>query len=165
MKKNILCAALSLLITAAGFSKEIIVTEGGLTLSKAIAQAKSGDTIIIDGTISSNTISLSKNNITIKGINDATIDFSSTLSGVNKNLLEAAIRDVETGDHIKLVNQKSEGMKALRSKLDKCRGFTITGNDNIFESLVIKNAADNGIFVSGSHNTFKKVQSRILCDC
>ncbi len=100
---------------------ELIVTNGGLSLSSAISQAKSGTTIIVRGTVTSGKVELPAG-VTIKGENNATIDFSQT-SG-------------------------SSG-----------RGITIATNGSTLKDIKVINAADNGIFISGSNNTFYNVET------
>lgn len=99
---------------------ELIVTNGGLSLSSAIFQAKTGTTIIIRGTVTSDTINLPAG-LTIKGENNATIDFSQT-SG------------------------------------NSGRGIVIDTNASTLKDIKIINAADNGIFISGSNNSFYNVE-------
>ena len=97
----------------------ITVKNGGTSLSSAMSQAKSGTTIVIDGTVKSGSVKL-PSGVHITGKNNATIDFSST-SG-------------NTG-----------------------RGITISGSGSNLSNFTVKNAADNGIFIDGSNNTFTNV--------
>lgn len=100
---------------------EIIVTDGGLSLSSAISQAKAGMTIIIRGTITSNTINLPAG-VTLKGEENATINFASTSGSSGK-------------------------------------GIVIDTNGSTLKDIKIMNAADNGIFISGSNNTFYNIET------
>lgn len=97
----------------------ITVKNGGTSLATACKNAKAGTTIVIDGTIYSNAVSVPAG-VHISGKNNATIDFSQT-SG-------------STG-----------------------RGLTFAGSGSTVQNITVKNAADNGIYVTGNNNTFKYV--------
>lgn len=99
----------------------IEVKEGGTTLSTAISKAKSGTTIVINGTVKSGSINVPAG-VNISGINNAVIDFSST-SGSNG------------------------------------RGLSFAGNGSNVSNVTVKNAADNGLYITGSNNTFRYVTS------
>ena len=98
----------------------IVVSNGGTSLSSAISQAKSGTTIIVNGTVKSGTVNLPAG-VTLKGQNNAVIDFSQT-SGSN-------------------------------------RGIVIATNGSTLRDIKIINAADNGIYITGSNNTFYNVET------
>ncbi len=97
----------------------IEVKNGGTTLSAAISKAKSGTTIVINGTVKSGAVKVPAG-VNIAGKNNAVIDFSST-SGSNG------------------------------------RGLTFEGNGSTVSDITIKNASDNGVYITGSNNTFKNV--------
>ena len=97
----------------------IEVKNGGTSLESAIKKAKSGTTIVINGTVKSGAVKV-PSGVNISGKNNATIDFSST-SGSNG------------------------------------RGLTFEGNGSKVENVTIINASDNGIYVTGSNNTFDHV--------
>ncbi|MDD7185333.1 MAG: RICIN domain-containing protein [Oscillospiraceae bacterium] len=97
----------------------IEVKNGGTSLSTAISKAKSGTTIVINGTVKSGAVKV-PSGVNISGKNNATIDFSST-SG-------------STG-----------------------RGLIFEGNGSLVQNVTIKNASDNGLYITGSNNTFKYV--------
>ncbi|MCR5787370.1 MAG: right-handed parallel beta-helix repeat-containing protein [Acholeplasmatales bacterium] len=100
-------------------SGSIEVKAGGMSLSDAMKKAKSGQTVVINGTVKSGRIDV-PSGVNIKGINNAKIDFSST-SG-------------------------SQG-----------KGLVFNGKGSTVENIIVTNAADNGIYIEGSNNTFKYV--------
>lgn len=97
---------------------QIVVSNGGTSLSSALSKAKSGTVIVIDGTVKSGSVSLPAG-VIIQGKNNAVIDFSQTSGGA--------------------------------------RGITIADNGCTLQDITVKNAADNGIYVTGSSNTFRNV--------
>ena len=117
----------------------ITVTSSGTTLEKAISSAKSGDTILIKGTVKSGSVKLKGNNITIKGENGAKIDFSNTASG---------------GRGITITG-KNNTIKDLEIYKAKDNGIYVDGGSyNRFENLNIHNNEDTGLQISngGSNN-------------
>ncbi|WP_022749399.1 right-handed parallel beta-helix repeat-containing protein [Lachnobacterium bovis] len=96
-----------------------VIVKGNASLVNAVKTAKSGTTIVVDGTVKSNTITV-PSGVNIKGINNAVIDFSSTTGGNGK-------------------------------------GLNLPSNGSTISDITIKNAADNGIFISGNNNTLKNV--------
>ena len=87
-----------------------MVKAGGMSLADALKKAKSGQTVVIDGTVKSGSVSLPAG-VNLAGKNNGTIDFSQT-SG-------------------------SSG-----------RGITLSGNGSTLSNITVKNASDNGIFIS-----------------
>ncbi|CDM70474.1 putative secreted protein [Clostridium bornimense] len=110
----------------------ITVESNGTTLEKAVSSAKSGDTILIKGTIKSSSITL-KDNITIKGESGAKIDFSNTSNG---------------GRGITITG-KNNTIKDLEIYNAKDNAIYVNGGDyNRFENLNIHNNADTGLQIS-----------------
>ncbi|SDH99467.1 Right handed beta helix region [Pseudobutyrivibrio sp. 49] len=99
----------------------IEVKNGGTTLSAALSKAKSGTTIVINGTVKSGAVKVPAG-VHISGKNNAVIDFSST-SGSNG------------------------------------RGLTFEGNGSKVSNITVKNASDNGLYITGSNNTFTSVEA------
>ena len=99
----------------------IVVKNGGTSLETAISKAKSGTTIVVNGTVKSGKVTLPAG-VNIKGENSAVIDFSST----------SAKRD---------------------------KGISMPNDGSTISNITIKNAGDNGIYVTGSNNTFEYVET------
>lgn len=119
---------------------EIIVTKGGLSLSSAIAQAKSGSTIVVRGTVTSNTVSLPAG-VTLKGENNATIDFSQTSGSTGRGIVIDT--NGSTLKDIKIINAADNGI-------------FISGANNTFYNVETAYNHDAGVQVSngGSYNKF-----------
>ena len=106
----------------------ITVEANGTTLEKAVSSAKSGDTILVKGTVKSSSITL-KDNITLKGESEAKIDFSNTKSG---------------GRGITITGRNNT-IKDLEIYNAKDNAIYVNGGDyNRFENLNIHNNADTG---------------------
>lgn len=125
--------------------EEITVSStSDITLVQAVEQAKSGDTIIISGAIVSSEIELPQG-VTLKGIDNAVIDFSSSKNGqdgitINKN--KCVVQDIE------IVCAKDNAI-------------SITGNNNTLENLNVHDNAGTGIELSdgAANNYIYKVKS------
>lgn len=110
----------------------ITVEANGTTLEKAVSSAKSGDTILVKGTVKSSSITL-KDNITLKGESEAKIDFSNTKSG---------------GRGITITGRNNT-IKDLEIYNAKDNAIYVNGGDyNRFENLNIHNNADTGLQIS-----------------
>lgn len=110
----------------------ITVSNDGTTLENAISSAKSGDTILIKGTVKSKSVTL-KSNITLKGEDGAKIDFSNTSNGSRGLTITGnnnTVKDLE------ICNAKDNGI------------YVNGGNYNRFENLNIHNNADTGLQIS-----------------
>jgi hypothetical protein len=119
--------------------KIINVSNRGLSLSSAIAQAKSGDTIVIDGTVTSGTVAVSKSGITIKGINKAKIDFKQTAVG-------------QKGLDFKGNNNTIQDIEVCNAGDN---GIYVTGTGNKFYRLAVHDNKDAGVQISnGGDNTY-----------
>ena len=110
----------------------IIVGDNETTLEKAVSSAKSGDTILIKGTVKSKSVTL-KDNITLKGESGAKIDFSNTSNGARGITI--------TGN-----NNTIKDLEICNAK-DNCI-YVTGGNYNRFENLDIHNNADTGLQIS-----------------
>lgn len=117
----------------------ITVTSSGTTLEKAISSAKSGDTILIKGTVKSGSVNLKANNITIKGESGAKIDFSSTSSGGRGITITGRNNTIQD---LEIYNAKDNAI------------YVDGGSYNRFENLNIHNNADTGLQISngGAYN-------------
>lgn len=110
----------------------IKVEPNGTTLEKAVSSSKSGDTILVKGTIKSNPITL-KDNITLKGESGSKIDFSNGKSGSRGITIKGknnTIKDLE------ICNAKDNGI------------YVDNGHYNRFENLNIHNNGDTGLQIS-----------------
>ncbi|CDM69960.1 putative secreted protein [Clostridium bornimense] len=117
----------------------ITVTSSGTTLEKAISQAKSGDTILIKGTVKSGSVKLKGDNITIKGESGAKIDFSSTSSGGRGITITGKNNTIQD---LEIYNAKDNAI------------YVDGGSYNRFENLDIHDNADTGLQISngGANN-------------
>jgi len=119
-----------------------IIVKGNASLENAIKSAKSGTTIVIDGTIKSNTIKLPAG-VNIQGINNAVIDFSSTRGANGKGLYLAA-------------NGSTISNVTIKNAADN--GIFVTGSYNTFKNVTCCYNHDAGFQVSngGANNYFYK---------
>ncbi len=134
-----------------------------------IDSLKSGDTIILDGsegTFFLTTTYIRRSGITIKGVNVAVLDFSETLSGVSQEEIDSAVEKVRANFLKGESHFLSYCDNELDSRLNKGRGFYVTGEYNIFENLIIENASDNGLLISqgGNFNIVKNCEARFCGD-
>ncbi|MBD7912153.1 MULTISPECIES: right-handed parallel beta-helix repeat-containing protein [Clostridium] len=134
--------------TVAKAATTIVVSNGGTTLSKALSSAKSGDTIIVKGTVKSGSVSVPAG-VIIKGQSNGKIDFSGNGSGrgltVNSN--GSTIQDLEicnAGDN----------------------GIYVQGSKNNFIRLNVHNNKDAGVQISngGANNYLSFVRSHHNAD-
>lgn len=118
----------------------ITVKNGGTTLAEAVKNAKSGTTIIIDGTVKSDKITLPAG-VHISGKNNATIDFSQT-----------------TGSSGRGITIKGDGstLQNITVKNASDNGIYISGSNNTFKYVVCCYNHDAGFQISdgGADNKF-----------
>lgn len=118
----------------------ITVKNGGTTLAEAVKSAKSGTTIVIDGTIKSDKIVLPAG-VHISGKNNATIDFSQT-----------------TGSSGRGITIKGNGsiIQNITVKNASDNGIYISGSNNTLKYVVCCYNHDAGFQVSdgGANNKF-----------
>ncbi|WP_407426780.1 hypothetical protein [Treponema sp.] len=140
----------------------------GNALASKISLLSKGDTLILDGSkgvFNLKTTKFSKSNITIKGINNAVLDFSST-STYSKKQIDAAIEGVRAqskagnGHYLKTYNSE------MAKNLGNGYGLYMTGNHNIIQDIVIQNASDNGLIIAtgGNYNIIRNVEARFCGD-
>lgn len=134
--------------TASGAT--ITVKNGGTTLEAAVKSAKSGTTIVIDGTVKSNKIELPAG-VNISGKNNATIDFSQT-SG-------------SSGRGITLKGNGST-LQNITIKNASDNGIYISGSNNTLKYVVCCYNKDAGFQVSdgGANNKFYNCNSHHNAD-
>lgn len=119
--------------------KQIVVKNGGTSLASAVKSAKSGTTIVIDGTVKSADITLPAG-VNISGKNNATIDFSQagsskrgiTISGNGSTIQNVTIKNAPDN------------------------GIYITGSNNTFKYVTCCYNKDAGFQISngGANNKF-----------
>ena len=130
--------------------KTITVKNGGTSLSSAISQAKSGYTIIIDGTVKSGSVKV-PSGVNIKGTNNATIDFSST-SGSNGRGLT--------------FNGSGSKVEYITVKNASDNGIYIEGSNNTFNYVNATRNKDAGFQIcnGGANNKFYNCKSTYNAD-
>ena len=128
----------------------ITVKNGGTSLESAISKAKSGYTIIIDGTVKSGAVKV-PSGVNIKGTNNGTIDFSST-SGSNGRGLT--------------FNGNGSTVSYLTVKNASDNGIYIEGSNNTFNYVNATRNHDAGFQISngGANNKFYNCNSTYNAD-
>ncbi|MDS0524670.1 right-handed parallel beta-helix repeat-containing protein [Clostridium sp. SHJSY1] len=128
--------------------KTVTVKNGGTTLENALKSAKSGDTIVVTGTVKSKGVTVPAG-VTIKGQSNGKIDFSGngTSRGLTVNTNGSTIQDLEicnAGDN----------------------GIYVQGSSNKFINLNVHNNKDAGVQISngGANNYLSKVHSHHNAD-
>lgn len=136
--------------TTTSSGNTITVKNGGTTLEAAVKSAKSGTTIVIDGTVKSNKIELPAG-VNISGKNNATIDFSQT-SG-------------SSGRGITLKGNGST-IQNITVKNASDNGIYISGSNNTLKYVVCCYNQDAGFQVSdgGANNKFYNCNSHHNAD-
>ncbi len=129
---------------------EIVVKSGGTSLATAVKNAKSGTTIVIDGTVKSGAVSLPAG-VNISGRNNATIDFSQTSGSTGRGITIAG--NGSTVQNITVKNASDNGIY-------------ITGSKNTFKYVVCCYNKDAGFQVSngGADNKFYNCTSHHNAD-
>jgi hypothetical protein len=124
------------------------VKDGGTTLANALKSAKSGDTVVVTGTVKSGAVTVPAG-ITIKGQSNGKIDFTGngTSRGLTVNTKGSTIQDLEicnSGDN----------------------GIYVEGTNNNFINLNVHNNKDAGVQISngGANNYLKNVRSHNNAD-
>ena len=128
----------------------ITVKNGGTSLATAISKAKSGTTIIIDGTVKSGSVKV-PSGVNIKGTNNATIDFSQT-SGSNGRGLT--------------FNGNGSKVEYITVKNASDNGIYIEGSNNTFNYVNATKNKDAGFQISngGANNKFYNCKSTYNAD-
>lgn len=128
----------------------ITVKNGGTSLSDAIKKAKSGTTIIIDGTVKSGAVSLPAG-VNISGKNNATIDFSQTSGSSGRGIT---------------ISGNGSTLENITVKNASDNGIYITGNNNTFKYVTCCYNDDAGFQVSngGANNKFYNCTSHHNAD-
>ncbi|MBD7912152.1 MULTISPECIES: right-handed parallel beta-helix repeat-containing protein [Clostridium] len=126
-------------VTAKAATTYTVKATGGMTLAAAVNKASAGDTIVIDGAVTSGTVKVTKSGITIKGINKAKVDFKQTAVG-QKGL-------------------DFSGSKNIVQDFEVCNagdnGIYVTGTENKFYNLEVHDNKDAGVQISnGGDNTY-----------
>lgn len=131
-------------------SSEILVKNGGTSLSDAIKKAKSGQTIVIDGTVKSGAVSLPAG-VNISGKNNATIDFSQTSGSSGRGIT---------------ISGNGSTLSNITIKNASDNGIYITGSGNTFKYVTCCYNSDAGFQVSngGANNKFYNCYSHHNCD-
>lgn len=129
---------------------EIVVKNGGTTLAEAIKKAKSGTTIVIDGTVKSGAVSL-PSGVNISGKNNATIDFSQTSGSSGRGIT---------------ISGNGSVLQNITVKNASDNGIYITGSNNTFKYVTCCYNKDAGFQVSngGAYNKFYNCNSHHNAD-
>ena len=129
---------------------QILVKNGGTSLESAIKSAKSGDTIVIDGTVKSGAVSLPAG-VNISGKNNAIIDFSQTTGSSGRGITISG--DGSTLENITVTKASDNGI-------------FISGSNNILKNVVCCYNEDAGFQVSngGAYNKFYSCTSHHNAD-
>ena len=128
----------------------ITVKNGGTSLSSAISKAKSGTTIVIDGTVKSGSVKL-PSGVHITGKNNATIDFSSTSGSSGRGIT---------------ISGSGSNLSNFTVKNAADNGIFIDGNNNTFTNVTCCYNKDAGFQISngGSNNKFYNCTSHHNAD-
>lgn len=128
----------------------ITVKNGGTTLANALKSAKSGTTIVIDGTVKSGAVQV-PSGVNISGKNNAKIDFSQTSGSSGRGL-----------------TFKGSGSLVQNITVTKAsdNGIYIEGSNNTFKYVTCTRNKDAGFQVSngGANNKFYNCTSSYNCD-
>lgn len=133
-----------------GTGTQIVVKNGGTSLSSAISKAKAGTTIVIDGTVYSGSVSLPAG-VHISGKNNGTIDFSQTSGSSGRGIT---------------ISGNGSTIQNVTIKNASDNGFYVTGSNNTFKYVTTCNNGDSGVQVSngGSNNKFYNCYSHHNAD-
>ena len=123
----------------------ITVKNGGTSLESAISKAKSGTTIIIDGTVKSGAVKV-PSGVHIKGTNNGTIDFSKTSGSSGRGLT---------------FNGSGSNVSYLTVTNASDNGIYIEGSNNTFKYVNATKNHDAGFQISngGANNKFYNCNS------
>ena len=129
---------------------DITVKNGGTSLADAIKKVKSGQTIVIDGTVKSGAVSLPAG-VNIVGKNNATIDFSQTSGSSGRGITISG--DGSTLENITVTKASDNGI-------------FISGSNNVLKNVVCCYNEDAGFQVSngGANNKFYSCTSHHNAD-
>lgn len=121
------------------------VSNGGMTLSQAVAKAKSGDVIVVTGTVKSGSVTL-PSGVILKGKDsNAKIDFSSATRGITITGSKAQVIDLD------IYNAKDNGIfiSGSGNKVTNCDVY-----DNKDTGVQLSNGAANNTisYVNSYHN-------------
>ena len=141
----------------------------GSKFISVVAKLKKGQTLVLDGSEGvfyfSDTAKLRASGVTIKGVNNAVLDFKNGFEYNDKQIqkaIEAVRKQAKKGNGHFLSTYDKEMSKSLGAG----RGLEICGEYNLIEDLVIQNASDNGLLISygGNFNIIKNVETRFNGD-
>lgn len=129
---------------------QILVKNGGTSLATAIKNAKSGTTIVIDGTVKSGAVTL-PSGVHISGKNNATIDFSQTSGSSGRGIT---------------IKGKGSTIQNITVKNASDNGIYIEGSNNTFKYVTCAYNKDAGFQVSngGANNKFYNCNSHHNAD-
>lgn len=129
---------------------QIVVKNGGTSLATAVKNAKSGTTIVIDGTVKSGAVSLPAG-VNISGKNNATIDFSQTSGSSGRGIT---------------ISGNGSTLENITVKNASDNGIFISGSNNTFKNVVCCYNKDAGFQVSngGAYNKFYSCTSHHNAD-
>ena len=161
IKNLCLIAALGVMVTGGSLlqsapayaaGKTIAVSASGTTLASAISQAKTGDTIVVSGTVKSDSVEVPAG-VNIQGNNKSSvIDFTPSFSGKKKAGLTL----------------KGNGSTISGLEIDNAydNGIYVTGSNNKLTDLNVHNNNDAGVQLSNgaSSNTLTRIKSHDNCD-
>ena len=129
-----------------------------------------GDIIIFDGSKGifyfSATAKFTTSGITIKGINNAILDFKGTYGDYSQEYIDEAVEKVRAGASTGGSHYLSKYDEALNKHLNRGYGIRIQGDHILIQDLIIQNASANGIlfYTGGNYNIIKNVETRYCGD-
>ena len=129
---------------------QIVVKNGGTSLETAISKAKSGTTIVIDGTVTAGAVKV-PSGVNITGTNNGTIDFSKTSGSSGRGLT---------------FNGSGSKVSYLTVKNASDNGIYIEGSNNTFDHVNATRNKDAGFQISngGANNKFYNCKSTYNAD-
>lgn len=138
------------LSTGSYVSGNYVVKAGGMSLADALKKAKSGQTVVIDGTVKSGAVSLPAG-VNLAGKNNATIDFSQTSGSSGRGIT---------------LSGNGSTLSNITVKNASDNGIFISGSNNTLKYVTCCYNEDAGFQVSngGANNKFYNCKSHHNAD-
>ncbi|MDD6333855.1 MAG: right-handed parallel beta-helix repeat-containing protein [Clostridia bacterium] len=136
--------------SSSSVSGDIVVKNGGTSLADALKKAKSGQTVVIDGTVKSGAVSLPAG-VNLAGKNNATIDFSQTSGSSGRGIT---------------ISGNGSTLSNITIKNASDNGIFISGSNNTLKYVTCCYNEDAGFQVSngGANNKFYNCYSHHNAD-
>lgn len=136
--------------SSSSVSGDYVVKAGGMSLSDALKKAKSGQTVVIDGTVKSGAVSLPAG-VNLAGKNNATIDFSQTSGSSGRGIT---------------ISGNGSTLSNITVKNASDNGIFISGSNNTLKYVTCCYNEDAGFQVSngGANNKFYNCKSHHNAD-